>query len=522
MDSRSWLETTARTPDSAALDAKASQAVTQALAGRATCPDPPGLLAAPSSGNAAQVHLAGLGTALGGSGEVARERAKFHATWLRHLLDPEDAECFPLVTVVIPVFNAAHLVGEAVASALAQTWPAVEVVVVDDGSEDDPAGALAEAIRSGRVRVVRQENRGAAGARNTGVAEARGVFVHFLDADDALDTDAVERKLAAFRAVPEAEVCVSRYRPRGSGGPTASAPRGTKLGDAFCPSRDLLATWVRRYPFQTSTVLIQRWVLLEAGPWNEDFSIPHSDTSDSFYWFRLGLRGTRVAALDAELGTRHFREGSLITHETSLGPIHLLAALIELLDRPSHWPYLGPLLVRMQGRDRWSWIETSEHPPLPALREALIERVRGLGSTARDHLSGEPPLLLLQLHVPAAREDEPGAYRERLAAEVKAALEIADPPGEADLRLWLGAPDAPLPPEENAPALAAVACWLESCVQRGALPVPRSELPALASRLGRDPRRRGLVLLGRAPTALAGRLAWRAERVTRRFLESIR
>jgi glycosyltransferase involved in cell wall biosynthesis len=522
MDPRSWLESIARTPDSAALDPQALQAVTDAFAGFEGFPDPPDLLAAASSGNAAQVHLAGLETAVGRSGEVARERARFHATWLRHLLDPDEASAFPLVTVVIPVYNAAHLVGEAVASALAQTWPAVEVVVVDDGSEDDPAGALAEEIGSGRVRVVRQENRGAAGARNTGVAKARGVFVHFLDADDSLDADAVEHKLAAFRAVPEAEVCVSRYRPRGVGGPTSSAPRGTKLGDAFCPTRDLLATWVRRYPFQTSTVLVQRWVLLEAGPWNEEFSIPHSDTSDSFYWFRLGLRGTRVVALDAELGTRRFREGSLITQETPFGPILFLAALIELLDRPTRWPYLGPLLVRLQGRDRWSWIETSEHPQLFSLREALIDRVRCLGRATRHPLSGKPPLLLLRLHVPAAREGEPGAYRERLASEARAALETARPLGEADLRLWLGGPDAPLPPEENAPAVAALACWLESCASLGALPVPRSELPALASRLGRDPRRRGLVLLGRAPTDLAGRLAWRAERATRRLLDAIR
>jgi glycosyltransferase involved in cell wall biosynthesis len=522
MDPRSWLEAIARTPETAAVDAEASRAVTEALEGRATFPEPAGLLAASFSGDAARLHLAGLGTALAESGNVARERAQFHATWLRHLLDPEDTGCLPLVTVVISVYNAAHLVGEAVASALAQTWPALEVVVVDDGSQDDPAGALAEAVRGGRVRVVRQENRGAAAARNAGVAEARGVFVHFLDADDTLDTDSVERKLAAFRAVPEAELCVSRYRSRGGDGPDASAPRGTRLGDAFCPTRDLLATWVRRYPFQTSTVLVQRWVLLEVGPWNEDFSIPHSDASDSLYWFRLGLRGTSVVALDAELGTRLFREGSLITHETPLGPILFLTALIELLDRPSRWPYLGPLLVRMQGRDCWSWIETSEHPRLLSLRDALLERVRNLGRAPRERLSGKPPLLLLRLHVPAETEGESGAYRERLAAEVNAALRTAAPPGEADLRLWLGAPDAPLPPEENAPALAAVACWLESCAGRGVLPVPRAELPALAVRLGRDPRRRGLVLLGRAPTALAGRLAWRAERATRRFLKAIR
>jgi hypothetical protein len=240
------------------------------------------------------------------------------------------------------------------------------------------------------------------------------------------------------------------------------------------------------------------------------------------YWFRLGLRGTRVIALDAELGTRRFREGSLTTHETPLGPILFMTTLLRLLERPERWPYAGPLLVRMQGRDRWTWIETSEHPRLAELREALLERVVALGHETPHGPSGRLPLLLLRLHVPAAGKDGNGAYRARLVQALDSALETASGLGGEDLRLWLGAPGMPPPPHENQPAVAALARWLEACAAEGALPVPRAELAALAARLGSDPRRRGLALLGRVPTALAGRLAWRAERARRRFVEAMR
>src|SRR5919197_5607580 len=88
----------------------------------------------------------------------------------------------PSFSVIIPAYQAASTVGDAVSSALAQTYPAHEVIVVDDGSTDDLAGALS--TFAGRIRLIRKENGGAASARNAGVAAAEGEFVAFLDADD--------------------------------------------------------------------------------------------------------------------------------------------------------------------------------------------------------------------------------------------------------------------------------------------------------------------------------------------------
>ena len=89
----------------------------------------------------------------------------------------------PTFSIVIPAYQAADTIGQAVESALSQVHPAHEVIVVDDGSTDDLQGSLHES--AGRVRLVRKQNRGAASARNAGAAVATGEFVATLDADDA-------------------------------------------------------------------------------------------------------------------------------------------------------------------------------------------------------------------------------------------------------------------------------------------------------------------------------------------------
>lgn len=105
------------------------------------------------------------------------------------------------VSIVIPCYNTERFVAEAIASALSQTAPIADIVVVNDGSTD---GSL-DVIRSFTgIKVVSQENGGLSAARNAGLAHATGDHVVFLDADDRLKPDAVELHLAAFAANPEA------------------------------------------------------------------------------------------------------------------------------------------------------------------------------------------------------------------------------------------------------------------------------------------------------------------------------
>ena len=90
----------------------------------------------------------------------------------------------PQVSVVIPTYNQARFVAATVESALAQTYPNVEIIVVDDGSTDDTQAVLS-AYR-GTVHCIYQQNKGLAGARNTGFLASRGDYLLFLDSDDLM------------------------------------------------------------------------------------------------------------------------------------------------------------------------------------------------------------------------------------------------------------------------------------------------------------------------------------------------
>ena len=104
------------------------------------------------------------------------------------------------VSVIIPAFNHASFLPEAVRSVLAQSLSPLEVIVVDDGSTDDTAEVLRP--YEGRVRVLRQPNRGVAAARNTGAAAASGQMLAFLDADDSWLPSKLERQVARAEAEP--------------------------------------------------------------------------------------------------------------------------------------------------------------------------------------------------------------------------------------------------------------------------------------------------------------------------------
>jgi len=105
------------------------------------------------------------------------------------------------ISVIIPVFNRARLIGTAVASVLKQTYPEFEIIVVDDGSKDSTAQVMSDLAREDRrIRYLRHDsNRGAQAARNTGIRAARGDWIGFLDSDDQFLPHSLEARLDVAR-----------------------------------------------------------------------------------------------------------------------------------------------------------------------------------------------------------------------------------------------------------------------------------------------------------------------------------
>jgi len=108
------------------------------------------------------------------------------------------------VSVMIGVYNGARYLGEAIDSVLAQTHPPYELIVVDDGSEDE-SGAVASSYGP-PVRCIRQERGGMAASRNRAIKEASGSYFAFLDADDRFPPDKLERQLGVFYGDPRLDV----------------------------------------------------------------------------------------------------------------------------------------------------------------------------------------------------------------------------------------------------------------------------------------------------------------------------
>lgn len=116
----------------------------------------------------------------------------------------------PLVSVIVNNYNHERYVGQAIDSALGQSWPRTEVIIVDDGSTDRSREVIAG--YGDRIRVVLKENGGQTSALNAGLPAAHGDLVAFLDADDVLHADMLERAVGAFRTVPAAAMCQFRMR----------------------------------------------------------------------------------------------------------------------------------------------------------------------------------------------------------------------------------------------------------------------------------------------------------------------
>ncbi len=114
----------------------------------------------------------------------------------------------PLVSVLIPAYNSAPWIAESIRSALDQTWQRKEIIVIDDGSRDRTF-AIAQQFAAKEVRVVTQKNQGVCSARNRAFELAHGDYIQWLDADDLLAPEKIEKQLQAAADLPSKRTLLS-------------------------------------------------------------------------------------------------------------------------------------------------------------------------------------------------------------------------------------------------------------------------------------------------------------------------
>jgi glycosyltransferase involved in cell wall biosynthesis len=193
----------------------------------------------------------------------------------------------PMVSVVIPAYQCARYLTHAVESVLHQSYPDYEIIVINDGSPDTVELEAQLQPYWGRLRYLRQANRGPAAARNRGISEARGKFIAFLDSDDYWTPDHLAKQLGMFEQDPRLELVYSDWILVRNEKPWRRAfVMEPQTPEVSCDS--LLR---ERSNVGTSTVLVSRAALLRCGGFDERLT----RCEDFDLWVRLAFSGARMA-----------------------------------------------------------------------------------------------------------------------------------------------------------------------------------------------------------------------------------
>jgi glycosyltransferase involved in cell wall biosynthesis len=248
----------------------------------------------------------------------------------------------PTVSAIIPTYNRAALLVEAVESALAQHRPPDEILVIDDGSRDDTAARMA--AYGERVRYVPQANAGPSAARNHGFRLARGEFLALLDSDDLWTPGRLERQLELLQRHPDTDVVFGREVLFGAGQPDRDwnlhDPEVRRvLEQSSGPLAEALALLIRENVVPTSTALFRRSLLDRAGYIDESLR----QAEDWDLWLRFALAGARFSYVPAPLCRRRMHDSNLIHDKEAR-----MRATLAVLER--HFLALGDLQAAAERR----------------------------------------------------------------------------------------------------------------------------------------------------------------------------
>jgi glycosyltransferase involved in cell wall biosynthesis len=212
-----------------------------------------------------------------------------------------------LVSILIPAFNAQEWIGDTLRSAVGQTWGPKEIIVVDDGSTDKTLN-VARQFESASVRVVTQENQGAAAARNKALAISQGEYIQWLDADDLLAPDKIARQMQVVDQSQRRRTLLSSAWGRFKYRHYQAAFVQTALWCDLSPTEWLLRRMGQNLYMQTATWLVSRELTEAAGPW--DTRLLGDDDNEYFCRVLLASDGVRFVP-EARVYYRSFGYGSL-------------------------------------------------------------------------------------------------------------------------------------------------------------------------------------------------------------------
>lgn len=235
----------------------------------------------------------------------------------------------PLVSIIIPAYNSRQWVGQAIDSVLAQSYPNIEIVVVDDGSTDDTAAYLKEHYGAHeRVRLLDQPNGGVSRARNFGIGQAGGDLISFLDADDWLLPEKVARQVEFLQKHPEYQIAYCDFWCVYDQGDELALPTGGRLIRGV--SGNVLPDLLGRTLIAPHAAMLRRECLALAGGFKEDLMYGE----DWEFWLRMAGYGFHFGFLPERDVVYRVRKDSRSTknYEVQLCRNRTCRYIIEEID----------------------------------------------------------------------------------------------------------------------------------------------------------------------------------------------
>jgi glycosyltransferase involved in cell wall biosynthesis len=280
----------------------------------------------------------------------------------------------PLVSIIIPCYNAAPWLAQTLESALAQTWTDREIIVVDDGSSDSSQD-IARGFDARGVRVAVQANRGASAARNHGLRLAQGQFIQFLDADDLLTPDKIAVQVELLHRAGSDCVATCRW-----GRFTDDPARAAFVDDAvfhdFAPVDYLLEHTGAARMMHPAAWLVPRVIADRAGPWNESLSL----NDDGEYFARVALAARRMVFATAGASLYRSSLPGSLSRRRDRRALESVASSMTLIARHLSRAEDSPR-VRRALADYWQRLIFEIYPAAPDLRRFAEAEVHALGGS---------------------------------------------------------------------------------------------------------------------------------------------
>ena len=208
-----------------------------------------------------------------------------------------------LVSVIIPAYNAAPYISEAIESVIAQTYPAVEIIVVDDGSTDATKDTVHAYWKEGKIIYIYQENKGLSAARNAGIRAAQGEYIALLDSDDIFLPSKIERQVAYLESHSACDICYCDIYHFYDHEPD----RLLKLQYSYYSGKDVFPHLLWKNFINPLSVVFRRSVFEQCGYFNEAMR----RSEDWEYWVRAAHYGAQFHFLPEILAKYRMRKGSL-------------------------------------------------------------------------------------------------------------------------------------------------------------------------------------------------------------------